>query len=225
MLDPALPLSELSGLAGDLAAALDAELRRGPQRAYLLIALVMLVENLFPPIPSEMVMPLCGFLIHQGRLAFVPVILAALAGTLAGAWFWYGVGRLVDERRLERLLARHGGWMGLRPQDLAASRRWFARHGSAVVFWGRLIPGVRPFVSLPAGIELMPQPAFLGWSAAGSLIWLTALTLAGQALGAGWRHAARWSDTLAHGLQALLVVALVGCGLWFWRRNGRRRRP
>jgi membrane protein DedA with SNARE-associated domain len=217
---------DLSLLADDLTDALEAAVRSDPRRAYLLIAGVMLLENLFPPIPSEMVMPLCGFLIHQGHLAFVPVILAGLVGTLAGAWFWYGVGRLVDERRLERLLDRHGGWMGLRAEDLAASRRWFARHGGAVVFWGRLIPGIRPFVSLPAGIELMPQPAFLLWSGAGSLLWLSALTLAGLSLGAGWRHVVKGSEPLARLAQVLLAVALLVAGVWLVglaRRRNRRR--
>jgi len=217
---------DLSLLADDLTDALEAAVRSDPRRAYLLIAGVMLLENLFPPIPSEMVMPLCGFLIHQGLLSFVPVILAGLVGTLAGAWFWYGVGRLVDERRLERLLDRHGGWMGLRAEDLAASRRWFARHGGAVVFWGRLIPGIRPFVSLPAGIELMPQPAFLLWSGAGSLLWLSALTLAGLSLGAGWRHVVEGSEPLARLAQVLLAVALLVAGVWLVglaRRRNRRR--
>ena len=217
---------DLSLLADDLTDALEAAVRSDPRRAYLLIAGVMLLENLFPPIPSEMVMPLCGFLIHQGLLSFVPVILAGLVGTLAGAWFWYGVGRLVDERRLERLLDRHGGWMGLRAEDLAASRRWFARHGGAVVFWGRLIPGIRPFVSLPAGIELMPQPAFLLWSGAGSLLWLSALTLAGLTLGAGWRHVVEGSEPLARLAQVLLAVALLVAGVWLVglaRRRNRRR--
>jgi len=217
---------DLSLLADELTEALEAAVRSDPRRAYLLIAGVMLLENLFPPIPSEMVMPLCGFLIHQGLLSFVPVILAGLVGTLAGAWFWYGVGRLVDERRLERLLDRHGGWMGLRAEDLAASRRWFARHGAAVVFWGRLIPGIRPFVSLPAGIELMPQPAFLLWSGAGSLLWLSALTLAGLSLGAGWRHVVEGSEPLARLAQVLLAVALLVAGVWLVglaRRRNRRR--
>lgn len=217
---------DLSLLADDLTDALEAAVRSDPRRAYLLIAGVMLLENLFPPIPSEMVMPLCGFLIHQGLLSFVPVILAGLVGTLAGAWFWYGVGRLVDERRLERLLDRHGGWMGLRAEDLAASRRWFARHGGAVVFWGRLIPGIRPFVSLPAGIELMPQLAFLLWSGAGSLLWLSALTLAGLSLGAGWRHVVEGSEPLARLAQVLLAVALLVAGVWLVglaRRRNRRR--
>ena len=197
-----------------------------PLLGYAAIALVMLLENVVPPIPSEVVMPLAGFLIQQGKLELVPTVLAGLLGTVLGAWFWYGVGRMVNERRLEAWLQRHGRWFGLRPEDLARSRRWFNRHGVAVVFWGRIIPGVRTLVSLPAGIELMPQPAFLLWSGAGSLLWLSALTLAGLTLGAGWRHVVEGSEPLARLAQVLLAVALLAAGVWLVglaRRRNRRR--
>lgn len=204
-----------------------AAVEANPLLGYGAIALVMLLENMVPPIPSEVVMPLAGFLIQQGRLQLVPVVLAGLVGTVLGAWFWYGVGRLINERRLEHWLARHGRWFGLREEDLARSRRWFNRHGVAVVFWGRIIPGVRTFVSLPAGVELMPQPLFLAWTTAGSLLWLLFLTLAGQALGAGYAQVAGLIKPFA----SILGVGLAGClalvSLWIvlrallrlWRRS------
>jgi alkaline phosphatase len=108
-----------------------------PLLGYGVIALVMLLENVVPPIPSELVMPLAGFLVQQGKLELVPTVLAGLVGTVLGAWFWYGVGRVVNERRIERWLLVRGRWLGLRPQDLSRSRRWFRRYGVAVVFWGR----------------------------------------------------------------------------------------
>ena len=192
-----------------------AAVEANPLLGYGAIALVMLLENVIPPIPSEVVMPLAGFLIHQGRLQLVPVVLAGLVGTVLGAWFWYGVGRLINEQRLEQWLARHGRWLGLRAEDLARSRRWFNRHGVAVVFWGRIIPGVRTFVSLPAGIELMPQPLFLVWTTAGSLLWLVFLTLAGQLLGSGYMQVEAmikpFSRILVVAVAAIVVLAL----LWF----------
>lgn len=197
------------GLAEGLGAAIRASVQTSPLLAYGLIALAMLLENVFPPIPSELIMPLAGYLVQQGQLQLLPVLIAGLAGTLFGAWLWYLVGRLVNERRLEALLRRHGSWLGIGPDDLARSRRWFARHGVLVVFWGRLLPGIRPFVSLPAGIELMPQLPFLLWSGAGSLVWLLALTLAGFALGAGYNGVLAFTAPLARGLEAGLLVALL----------------
>lgn len=186
---------------------------------YGAIALVMLLENVVPPIPSELVMPLAGFLVQQGKLELLPVLLAGLLGTLLGAWFWYGIGRLINEQRLEHWLARHGRWFGLRAEDLARSRRWFNRHGVAVVFWGRLIPGVRTFVSLPAGIELMPQPRFLAWTTAGSLIWLLFLTLAGKALGAGYAQVEVMIKPFSRILVALIAAALLVSLLWWGGRS------
>lgn len=204
-----------------------AAVEANPLLGYGAIALVMLLENVIPPIPSEVVMPLAGFLIQQGKLQLVPVVLAGLIGTVLGAWFWYGIGRLINEQRLEQWLANHGRWFGLRADDLARSRRWFNHHGVAVVFWGRIIPGVRTFVSLPAGIELMPQPLFLAWTTAGSLVWLLILTLAGQALGAGYAQVAGLIKPFARVLVWIIAMALLVAGLWLgikavmrlWRRS------
>jgi membrane protein DedA with SNARE-associated domain len=176
-----------------------------PLLGYGAIALVMLLENVIPPIPSEVVMPLAGFLIQQGKLQLVPVLLAGLVGTVLGAWFWYGVGRLINEQRLEHWMAKHGRWFGLRAQD----------------------PGVRTFVSLPAGIELMPQPLFLAWTTAGSLLWLLFLTLAGKALGSGYAQIEGIVKPFARILLAIIALGLLIAGLWLgikavmhhWRRS------
>lgn len=185
-----------------------------PLLGYGAIALVMLLENVVPPIPSEVVMPLAGFLIQQGKLDLVPAVLAGLLGTVLGAWFWYGVGRLINEERLEQWLNRHGRWLGLRAEDLARSRRWFNQHGVAVVFWGRIIPGIRTFVSLPAGIELMPQPRFLVWTTAGSLLWILILTMAGQALGEGYHKLGHWLAGFGDVFKPVLFVAVLIGVVW-----------
>jgi alkaline phosphatase len=170
--------------------------------------------------PAELILPFAGYLVHEGRLELVPVILAGVLGSVLGAWCWYGLGRLINERRLERFAARHGTWLGFSPAALAASRRWFNRHGVAVVFWGRVIPGVRTFVSVPAGIELMPQPAFLSWTAAGSLLWVSALTLAGLGLGGHYAKVLTWLEPVGGVLLgALAVAAAVALLFWLWRRR------
>ena len=134
---------DLASAGRFLSEAITTAVDTNPPLAYGFILLAMLLEAIAPPIPSEMIMPLGGFLVQQGRLDLLPVILSGLVGTVLGAWFWYWIGRLINEERLERLVARHGSWLGLRPQALAASRRWFGRHGAAVIFWGRLLPAVR----------------------------------------------------------------------------------
>jgi membrane protein DedA with SNARE-associated domain len=139
-------------------------------------------------------------------------VAAGLVGTVLGAWFWYGIGRWINEERIAGWLAGHGRWLGIQPDDLVRSRSWFNRHGSAVVFWGRLIPGVRTLVSVPAGIELMPQAKFLAWTTAGSLIWTTLLILAGRAMGQAYGQVEGLLAPWADGIKLALVVALV-CGL------------
>lgn len=204
-----------------LSAAIDAlpslisqAVETNPLLGYLVIAVVMLLENVIPPIPSEVVMPLAGFLVHQGKLGLLPAVLAGLVGTVLGAWFWYGVGRLVNEEQLERWLERRGRWLGIDPRALAESRRWFNRHGVAVVFWGRIIPGIRTLVSVPAGIELMPQRVFLAWTTAGSLLWVLILTVTGSALGEGYKRVAGWIEPFADLIKVLLALAVLAALAW-----------
>jgi len=174
---------ELASLAEGLPKLILDGVERNPLLGYGLIALAMLLENLIPPIPSELIMPLGGVLVDEGRLDFVPVVLAGLVGTVLGAWFWYLVGRLLRADRLATWLGSGGRLLGLGAESLAASQVWFGRHGVAVVFWGRLLPAIRTLISGPAGIELMPQGPFLLWTTAGSLIWVLVLTLVGMQLG------------------------------------------
>jgi membrane protein DedA with SNARE-associated domain len=194
--------------------------RASPQLAYLVIAAAMFLENLFPPLPSELIMPLGGFLVHQGRLELVPVLLSGLLGSVLGASFWYGVGRWLDEERLQSWLLFRGRWFGLPPTLLPRSRRWFDRHGVLVVFWGRLIPGIRPFVSLPAGFELMPAFTFLLWTTAGTGIWVVVLTLAGLALGSAYGQVSAWLGRFSLIVLPLLGMALAAWCVWLcWRRQ------
>ena len=181
---------------------------------YSTILLAMFLENLFPPIPSELIMPLGGFYVQQGQLHFLPVVLAGVIGTVLGAFPWYGIGRLVNEERLEVWLKRHGRWIGISPEDLARSRRWFNRYGIALVFWGRLVPGIRTLISVPAGIELMPLVPFLIWTTAGSLIWTVLLTFAGLALGESYSNVELWIGPVSQAIKILLLLGLIS-GLIF----------
>ncbi len=188
---------------------------------YSTILLAMFLENLFPPIPSELIMPLGGFYVQQGQLHFLPVVLAGLIGTVLGAFPWYGIGRLVNEERLEVWLKRHGRWIGISPEDLARSRRWFNRYGIALVFWGRLVPGIRTLISVPAGIELMPLGPFLIWTTLGSLIWTLLLTSAGLLLGESYSNVALLIDPFSKGIKIFLIIGLLSGVSWITIRAWR----
>ena len=201
---------------GELPGWIEAAVARDPRLGYLALGLAMFLENLIPPIPSELIQPLGGVLVQQGRLELVPVILVGTAGTVLGCWFWYGLGRWFGEERLIRWLGLHGRRIGLDQEDLTASRTWFARHGVGLVFWGRLVPGIRTLISVPAGLEAMPMGLFLLATLAGSLLWVTLLTLLGRALGAGYGQVSQFtgpygqiSSLLLLGLAAAALIALI----------------
>ena len=190
---------------------------------YTAIFAAMFLENLFPPIPSELIMPLGGFYVQQGQLQLLPVVLAGLLGTVLGALPWYGIGRLVNEERIELWLSRYGGWIGIRPEELGRSRKWFGRYGTVLVFWGRLVPGIRTLISVPAGIEMMPMTPFLLWTTAGSLIWTVLLTVAGMVMGEGYSNVELWIDPVSKGVKVILVIAVLGGATWLGLRIWRRR--
>jgi len=174
------------------------------------ILLAMFLENLIPPIPSELIMPLGGFYVSQGQLDFLPVVLAGLVGTVIGALPWYGIGRLVNEERLEQWLEKNGRWIGINPHELARSRNWFNRYGVSLVFWGRLIPGIRTLISVPAGVELMPMTPFLIWTTGGSLIWTLFLTITGFYLGDNYAIIETWISPFSSIFKTIIVLIISG---------------
>ena len=175
---------------------------------YGAILLAMFLENLIPPIPSELIMPLGGFYVYQGQLDFLPVVLAGLIGTVLGALPWYGIGRLVNEEKLEKWLEKNGRWMGINPKDLARSRKWFNRYGVSLVFWGRLVPGIRTLISVPAGVELMPLTPFLIWTTAGSLIWTLFLTITGFYLGDSYGNIEQWMSPFSSIFKIIIILTI-----------------
>jgi len=178
----------------------------------------MFLENVFPPIPSEVIMPLAGFVAAQGGLSFWGAVAAGAAGSLAGAVGWYVVGRKVGERRLRAWVDRHGRWLTLSGDDVDTAKHWFERHGGAAVFVGRLVPGVRTLISVPAGFAAMPLLPFLLYSAAGTAVWTVALAVAGRMLGSQYERVSRVLEPA--GLVVLgLVVALYAVRVVRWRRR------
>ncbi len=150
---------------------------------YLGIGLLMFLENLFPPIPSELIMPLAGFTVSKGNMDFVPAVVAGVVGTVLGAFPWYFAGMYLGEGRLIQLADRYGKWLTVSGRDIETAIAWFNKYGGFAVFICRLVPGVRTLISLPAGLARMNLFSFLLYSTAGTLIWTLLLTYAGFALG------------------------------------------
>lgn len=166
-------------------------------------------------------MPLAGFVAEQGGLSFWGAVAAGAVGSLVGAAGWYVVGRRVGERRLRAWVDRHGRWLTLNGGDVDTAKHWFERHGGAAVFVGRLVPGVRTLISVPAGFAAMPLLPFLLYSAAGTAVWTVALAVAGRMLGSQYGRVSRVLEPA--GLVVLgLVVALYAVRVARWRR---RRAP
>lgn len=183
------------------------------------VGLLMLLENVFPPIPSELIMPLAGFVAARGEMGLVAAILAGTVGSLAGATLWYVVGRAVGADRLRRWSAHHGRWLTLSPEDVDRACAWFDRHGAGAVFFGRLVPTVRTLISVPAGLARMPLPKFLLWSGLGSLAWTSLLAIAGYLLGARYQQVEHWINPLS----TAVVVGIIGIYLWRVATWTRRR--
>ena len=175
------------------------------QTSYFGVALLMLLENVFPPIPSELIMPLAGYTASHGQANIVLVIVAGTVGSLAGAVLWYLVGHWLGDERTKRFSRRHGRWLTLTPQDIEQAEDWFGRHGAKAVFIGRLIPTVRTLISVPAGICGMPWTKFLVYSSLGTAIWTAALALAGYALGSQYQTVSNWMGPVSNGIFAVIV--------------------
>ncbi len=202
--------SDQGGITGWLLDLVD---RLGP----IGVGISILLETVIPPIPSEAVLGLAGVLINDGRMTIVPVILCATAGSVLGAIFFYYVGRALGPRRSHAFLDR---LPLVETEDVDKTFGWFERHGRSAVFLGRMVPIVRSFISVPAGVVRMPLGQFLLFTTGGSLIWNTVLVGLGVAAG----------DVIQanlHYLDYLVVAAVVLAVIWFAYRklSGKLNRP
>ena len=177
--------------------------------AYFVIGFAMFLENLIPPIPSEVIMPLGGFLVFQGDLNFYILIISGLIGTVIGALPWYYLGKFLNENKLSNFIDRRGKFLGISAKDLEKSKVWFDKYGVSLVFWGRLIPGIRTLISVPAGIELMPLNKFLIWTTLGSLIWVILLSSAGYIFGENYDTIGLYIDNYKIILKPLFGILII----------------
>ena len=179
--------------------------------------LVVAIENVFPPIPSEVILPLAGFTASQGSFSLLSAILWTTAGSLTGALVLYWIGAVVGR---DRVVAFAGRLPLVDPKDIFVAERWFVRHGDAAVFFGRMLPIIRSAISVPAGVERMPLPRFVLYTTAGSGIWNTVFIVAGYQLGESWGVVERYATALQYAVIVTAVVAVT----WFVVVRLRRRR-
>jgi membrane protein DedA with SNARE-associated domain len=187
---------------------------------YFGVFIMIVLENVFPPIPSEAILPLAGFLAGEGRFWLPAVILAATAGAVVGALILYVLAAWFGDGRVRWLIVRYGKWFAISESDLDKANDWFDRQGGKAVFICRMVPILRSIVSLPAGLRRMPIVPFVLYTAAGALIWNSILIVAGWWLGDNWEEV----STVVDYLQIPVVLAVIGgMGWFFWKKWSARQ--
>ncbi|MEV0811049.1 DedA family protein [Micromonospora sp. NPDC050200] len=179
--------------------------------------LAVALENLFPPIPSEVILPLAGFAAAQGKMSLVGAILWTTLGSVVGAWVLYLIGAALGRDRMRAVAAR---LPLVKLSDVDKTEAWFLKHGVKAVFFGRMIPIFRSLISVPAGVERMPVGVFLLYTTLGSLVWNTTFVMAGYLLGENWHVV----ESYIGSFQKLVIVACVAAAAWFVFTRVRRAR-
>ena len=174
---------------------------------YFGVVCLMFLENVFPPIPSEFIMPLAGFMVSKEEQTLSGVVLAGTIGSVLGALALYYAGYFIGEERLNRLIEKYGRWLTISLEDLERAKRWFAKHGRMAVLVCRLVPGIRSLISIPAGIARMPLVPFLFYTAMGAGFWTTMLAYTGYVLGEKFQQVERYLNPFSY--IVLLAIALI----------------
>jgi membrane protein DedA with SNARE-associated domain len=190
------------------------------QTGYVGIFLLMFLETIFPPIPSEVIMPIAGVQAAQGQLSLWAVIASGTAGAMLGNLFWYALARVIGLRRFKPFIEKHGRWLTMDWDDVEKAERLFGRFGGPIVGLGRLLPTIRSVISLPAGLLNMRLRTFLVWSTLGTATWTALLATAGWGLGVAYPDVTKVLGPLSTAVIVLIVVAYI------WRQlTWRRRHP
>ena len=197
------------------------------QLGYPGLSLVMFLENVFPPIPSEIVLPLAGTLTVSAdpsippRFNMVNVLIWATLGSFLGAWIWYWVGYLISEDRVRRLLQKIGKIIMITEEDLDRALDWFDRYGEWCVFFGRMVPIIRTLISVPAGLSKMHWAKFSAFTIAGTLIWNTILGFAGRLLGDNYTIIVDWIDRFKY---LVIIVCVIAVVVFYARRISNKKK-
>jgi membrane protein DedA with SNARE-associated domain len=189
------------------------------QSGYLGVAFLMFLETIFPPIPSEIIMPVAGLQAARGQLSLAGVIASGTAGAMLGNYFWYLAARVVGVDRFRPFIERHGRWLTLDWPEIQRAERMFGQYGAAFVFFGRMLPTLRSLISIPAGLLRMRLWTFVVWSTIGTAGWTTLLATAGWSLGRRFGEI----EEIIGPVSTAVVVLIVVSYLWrvvTWKGRG-----
>ena len=195
------------------------------QFGYIGVWFLIFFENVFPPIPSELILPLSGFFTTTTELTLPGVIIAATIGSVTGAYILYGVGRILSRERLMTFFGtRPMRLLGFKPDDIASAVDWFDRKGQATVLICRCVPIVRSLISIPAGIAEMNVPLFLLLTAVGSAVWNTVLVTVGSFLGNQWENALPFFEKYSDVILVIAIILVVVFLIWWFGFRGRGKK-
>lgn len=176
---------------------------------YLGIVFLMFVENVFPPIPSELIIPLAGFMVSKGQFTFAGVVIAGTIGSILGSLPLYYLGRAFGEERLKALADEYGFWMTVSSKDIEKAKKWFDKYGIWAVLFCRLLPGARSLISIPAGLNRMSLVPFLLSSVVGMALWTTVLAALGKTLGENFREVENYFNPISYVILGIIIALYV----------------
>jgi membrane protein DedA with SNARE-associated domain len=180
---------------------------------------LMFLENLFPPIPSEVIMPLAGFVAARGDMSLIGAVVAGVIGTVAGNAVWFELSRAIGADRIRPLVERYGRWFAVSGEDFRKAEDTLRRYGPVALFFGRLLPGIRTVISIPAGLVHIPRHSFYLWTTLGSTFWVGVLALAGLLLQENYKAVEGWLEPLGYAVVAFVVGGYAWHLLRSWRRS------
>ena len=187
---------------------------------YLGVFLLIAIENIFPPIPSEVILLFGGFMTTFSDMNIVGVIIASTLGSVLGAIILYYIGKILNKDRLKKIItSKPGKILRLKPEDIDKADEWFDTKGNKTVFFCRFVPIIRSLISIPAGMSEMPMKKFLLYTAAGSLIWNAALTIAGSIVGENWTSIVDIMDQYSHIILVLLIILFIIAIIIFYKKR------
>ena len=187
---------------------------------YLGVFLLIAIENVFPPIPSEVILLFGGFMTTFSDMNIVGVIISSTLGSVLGAIILYYIGKILNKERLKKIItSKPGKILRLKPEDIDKADEWFDTKGNKTVFFCRFVPIIRSLISIPAGMSEMPMKKFLIYTAAGSLIWNAALTIAGSIVGENWTSILDIMDKYSHIILVLLIIIFVVAVVLFYKKR------